>query len=246
MTEDTKIAIIGGSGLSELPFLRNRRQATVATPYGEPSAEFLIGEYQGRQVVFMQRHGIEQRIPPHKINYRANLWALKSMQAQTVVAVAATGGIQAQFAPQTIVIPQQIIDYTYGREHTYFDGTSPVEHIDFSQPYAEAVRQRLIKAAATANITVVASGVYAATQGPRLESAAEINRLETAGAHIVGMTGMPEAALARELALDYACLSLVVNYAAGRAATEIALDEIKANMRLGSGKILAVLQAFLC
>ncbi|MFT6704955.1 MAG: 5'-methylthioinosine phosphorylase [Gammaproteobacteria bacterium] len=238
-----KIAIIGGSGLTDLPFLKSTRREIARTPYGDPSSPFLLGEFEQHEVVFMQRHGVSHSIPPHKVNYRANLWALKSMQVEEVIAVAATGGIQAELGPQSIVIPHQIIDYTYGREHTYFDGSkNQVHHIDFSEPYAEAVRQRLINAAKAAKVDIIDSGVYAATQGPRLETAAEIDRMEADGATIVGMTGMPEAALARELELDYACLSLVVNLAAGRSESEISLDEIKENMRKGMGNITKLME----
>ncbi len=241
-----KIAVIGGSGLTKLPFLTNTQRQLVRTPYGDPSSPLLFGEFAGRHLVFLQRHGIGHSIPPHKVNYRANMWALKSLGIDSIIAVAATGGIQQELVPQSIVIPHQTLDYTYGREHTYFDGSkNQVHHVDFTQPYTESLRQQLIAAAQKQKIKVVESGVYAATQGPRLETAAEIDKLENDGGTIVGMTGMPEGGLARELEMDYACLALVVNLAAGRANSEISLDEIRQHMRLGMSNLVSILEQVL-
>ncbi len=244
MNETT--AIIGGSGLSELKFLKNAQRKLVRTPYGDPSSPFLIGKAGKRQVVFLQRHGLGHSIPPHKVNYRANIWALKSLGVQHIIAVAATGGIAKNLVPQSLVVPHQVIDYTYGREQTFFDGSkNNVHHIDFTMPYSSILRQHLIDAARGLALGVVEEGVYAATQGPRLESAAEIDRLERDGATIVGMTGMPEASLARELDMHYACLSLVVNPAAGRAEGEVSIEDIKTQLQQGMVKVAAVLQASL-
>ncbi len=239
----TLTAIIGGSGLDELDFMAGEQREISDTPYGAPSAPFSVGTYNGQPLVFMQRHGAGHHLAPHEINYRANLWALQSMGVTEVFAVAATGGIPQELGPKTLVIPHQIVDYTYGRKHTYFDDPKlPVQHIDFTYPYTEALRQRLLDSARHCGIAVVEGGVYAATQGPRLETAAEIDRLERDGATLVGMTGMPEAALARELELDYACLSLVVNLAAGRADGVISHEQIYAAMREGIGDVNRILE----
>ncbi|MDR2636853.1 MAG: S-methyl-5'-thioinosine phosphorylase, partial [Zoogloeaceae bacterium] len=211
------LAIIGGSGLTQLSNLDISRREVVRTPYGEPSGILTFGRLGGQESVFLARHGHGHTIPPHRVNYRANIWALKQCGATHIVSVASVGGIRAELSPGDIVIPHQILDYTWGRAATYFDGDgAPVVHIDFTEPYDATLRQCLIVAAAMAGVMVRDSGVYAATQGPRLETAAEVDRLERDGAEIVGMTGMPEAALARELALPYATISLIANHAAGR------------------------------
>ena len=203
------LAIIGGSGLSSLAMLESVRREIVRTPYGEPSSPVSLGRLKGCEVAFLARHGHGHTIAPHEINYRANLWALKKQGVEGVVSVAAVGGIPAELAPGAIVVPHQIIDYTWGRKHTYFEGDAPVTHIDFTHPYSETLRQSVLAAARRCNEPVHDGGVYAATQGPRLETAAEIDRLERDGATLVGMTGMPEAALARELGLPYAAVAVI-------------------------------------
>ena len=225
------LAIIGGSGLTQLSCLEISHRQIIRTPYGEPSGPLTFGKIRDQDIVFLARHGHGHTIPPHAINYRANLWALHSLQPSHVIAVASVGGIHADLTPGRLVIPDQIIDYTYGREFTYFgDRDQRVRHIDFTLPYSQSTRALLLQAAEHANEAVVEGGVYAATQGPRLETAAEINRLEREGADMVGMTGMPETALARELALNYATIAVVANYAAGRGTnvTTIPLKEIYA------------------
>jgi 5'-deoxy-5'-methylthioadenosine phosphorylase len=228
------LAIIGGSGLTQLANLEVVRREVVRTPYGDASGAITLGTIRGQPVAFLARHGYGHTIPPHKVNYRANMWALAQHDVEYVVAVSSVGGIRPDLKPGTLVIPDQIIDYTYGREFTYFNGTDrSVVHIDFTQPYCEPLRQRLVLAAREAGEPVLEGGTYAATQGPRLETAAEIDRLERDGAAMVGMTGMPEAALAKELGLCYASIAVVVNYAAGRAesATGIKLSDINAVSR---------------
>jgi 5'-methylthioadenosine phosphorylase len=211
------LAIIGGSGLTQLANLGVARREIARTPYGEPSSVLTFGRLGGLQVVFLARHGHGHTIPPHRVNYRANLWALKESGATRVVSVVSVGGIRAGLMPGHIIVPHQLIDYTWGRDNTYFDGgATSVTHVDFTVPYDKMLRQALIEAAGRVDIPVQDGGVYAVTQGPRLETAAEIDRLERDGADIVGMTGMPEAVLARELGLPYAAISLVVNHAAGR------------------------------
>lgn len=212
----TRLAVIGGSGFAGLGQMKVVRREIVRTPYGEPSGPLVIGDIHGVAMLFLPRHGPGHVLPPHRVNYRANLWALKESGATGIIAVAAVGGIGADCGPGTIVLPQQIIDYTYGREHTYCDGSDrQVTHVDFTQPYDHDLRQNLLAAAVRAGEPVLGAGVYAATQGPRLETAAEIARLQRDGASLVGMTGMPEAALARELGIPYAHLCVVSNWAAG-------------------------------
>jgi 5'-methylthioadenosine phosphorylase len=190
----------------------------IRTPFGEPSGALTFGRIGCQEVVFLARHGYGHTIPPDRVNYRANLWALaKAGGAQGIVSVASVGGIRADLAPGTVVVPDQIIDYTWGRHVTFHEGDGQkVVHIDFTEPYDDGLRRQVLAAAAQAGEVALDGGVYAATQGPRLETAAEINRLERDGADLVGMTGMPEAALARELAVPYAAICLVANWAAGR------------------------------
>ena len=215
------LGIIGGSSLNRLEGMVVTRRRAVRTPYGKPSGALAFGTLRGRKVVFLQRHGPGQTIPPHEVNYRANIWALHAQKVKNVVAIAAVGGIRADLGPGALAVPDQIIDYTHGRRSTFFTrGARPVTHIDFTSPYCEDMRRRLLAAARAAGESVAAGGTYAATQGPRLETAAEIDRLERDGAHLVGMTGMPEAALAREIGLCYAALAVVLNHAAGRGASE--------------------------
>jgi 5'-methylthioadenosine phosphorylase len=225
------LAIIGGSGLSQLSSMADMRRKVVRTPYGEPSGALTFGSIRGRDVVFLARHGYGHTIAPHEVNYRANLWALKEEKVAGVVSVASVGGIRKDLGPGTLLLPDQIIDYTWGRRSTYFEGAaSQVTHIDFTEPYSAALRRRILEAARACGEKVVDRGTYAATQGPRLESAAEINRLERDGADVVGMTGMPEAALARELDLEYAALTVSANFAAGRgeSAHAVPLERIEA------------------
>jgi 5'-methylthioadenosine phosphorylase len=222
-------AIIGGSGLAKLSALQNTRRQVMRTPYGEPSGAMTFGVLAGREVVFLARHGYGHTIAPHEINYRANIWALRDLRVSGVIAVATCGGIRHDLGPGTLVVPDQIIDYTHSRKSTFFEGTeSPVTHIDFTQPYSARMRRLLIDAAAECGEPVVDGATYACTQGPRLETAAEIERIARDGGDIVGMTGMPEAALAREAGLDYAALGVIVNYAAGRgdSKNEIKLDDL--------------------
>ena len=168
-------------------------------------------------MVFLARHGAGHTIPPHAVNYRANIWALHAVGVKNLLAIATVGGITSNLKAGDVVLPNQMIDYTHGRNNTYHDGIElPVKHIDFTEPYSADMRQICIKAASNIKQPLLENGVYACVQGPRLETAAEINRLERDGATLVGMTGMPEAVLARELGMYYAALCPVVNQAAGR------------------------------
>lgn len=211
------LAIIGGSSLVKLPILEVTHRQVVRTPYGDPSCPLIFGRIGQQNVVFMARHGYGNSIAPHEINYRANIWALQSVGAKGVIAIGAVGAIRPDLAPGTLVIPDDVIDYTWGRKHTYFEGADrPLVHADFTQAYDAALRGTLIAAVADSQLRFSARATYACTQGPRLESVAEILRLERDGADIVGMTGMPEAILARELDLPYAHLCTVINWAAGK------------------------------
>jgi 5'-methylthioadenosine phosphorylase len=215
------LAIIGGSGLTQLASLDVSRREVVRTPYGEPSGALLFGRVCACPVVFLARHGYGHTIPPHRVNYRANIWALKSVGAERIVSVASVGGVRADLGPGSLVLPHQIIDYTWGRRNTFHEGMDEqVVHIDFTEPYDPRLRAHVLSAACEAGEPLVEGAVYAATQGPRLETAAEIDRLERDGAHIVGMTGMPESALAREAELPYAAIAVVANFAAGRGDSE--------------------------
>ncbi len=241
------LAVIGGSGLDAYDDLEITRLQDIETPYGRPSSELIHGELQGRPMVFLPRHGAGHRLPPHRINYRANIWALREAGVTDVIGVAAVGGITPNCGPGALCIPDQLIDYTWGRAHTLHDGDgTPVEHIDFTTPYCETLRQRMLSVARQANMPVQGQGCYGATQGPRLETAAEIRRFEQDGCDLVGMTGMPEAALASEAGLCYACCALVVNWAAGKAAGPITMTQIEACLADGMKdvrQLIAGLQA---
>ncbi|QQZ30393.1 S-methyl-5'-thioinosine phosphorylase [Thiothrix subterranea] len=242
-----EFAVIGGTGLTEIEGLEVIHREVVHTPYGEPSGPVTHGMIAGKRIVFLARHGYTHNIPPHRVNYRANLWALRSLGVKKIVAIAAVGGITPEMQPMRLVIPDQIIDYTHGRAHTFFeDGLTDVTHIDFSWPYCAEVRNALLAAAECAKLDVVPRGTYAATQGPRLETAAEITRLERDGCDLVGMTAMPEAALARELDLCYAACAVVANWAAGKDSEEITMEDIQQNLVVGMANARALLRALVC
>jgi 5'-methylthioadenosine phosphorylase len=239
------LAIIGGSGLSKLGIMEVTQRRVARTPYGEPSGALTLGRIRGREVVFLARHGYGHTIAPHEVNYRANLWALKDAGADTVVSVASVGGIRNDCLPGQLLLPHQVIDYTWGRASTYFEGAGvPVNHIDFTEPYSVELRKTLLKAAAACGEKIVDGGVYAATQGPRLETAAEINRIERDGADVVGMTGMPEAVLAREISLEYATIAVVANYAAGRGDSQraVPLDKIGEVLDEAMGRVRRIIE----
>src|SRR5438046_4413085 len=238
------LAIIGGTGLTRLSTLSVAHREVVRTPYGEPSAALVFGQLDGQDAVFLARHGHGHTIAPHRVNYRANLWALKDRGATAVIAVASVGAI-CRCAPGDLVVPHQLIDYTSGREHTFFDGgDQQVVHVDFTRPYSTEFRARLLAAAKAANLAVVDGGVYGAVCGPRLETAAEIDRMERDGATLVGMTGMPEAALAREQELPYVSIAVVVNHAAGRgdSAQAISMEGIARVLENAMDKVRALLE----
>ncbi len=236
------LAIIGGSGLTRLANLEVSRREVVRTPYGEPSGALTFGSIAGCEVVFLARHGYGHNIPPHQVNYRANIWALHAQGVKDVVAVAAVGGIRSDLAPGVLVVPDQIIDYTHGRAGTFFTGgDAGVRHIDFTLPYCQTLRAACLVAGRQAAETLLDGGVYAATQGPRLETSAEVDRLDRDGADMVGMTGMPEAALAREIGLRYATIAVVANRAAGRSGgAEISMSEIAVVLEQAMGRVRSI------
>jgi len=239
------LAVIGGSGLSQLASLEVTERKAVRTPYGEPSGALTFGCIRGKALVFLARHGYGHTVAPHEVNYRANVWALKEAGVEGIVSVASVGGIRRDIAPGALLVPHQIIDYTWGRRATYFEGAgAAVTHVDFTEPYTGALRTRILVAARACGEPILDGGTYAATQGPRLESAAEINRLERDGADVVGMTGMPEAALARELALPYAAIAVSANYAAGRAESEhaVPMERIEAVLAEAMGRVRRIIE----
>lgn len=257
------IALIGGTGLNNFSGLdidanedgidgENREDHEVVqptdTPYGDPSSHLELGRISGKSVVFLARHGTSQQLPPHKVNYRANIWALKQLKVTKIIAVNAVGSIAGHLELADLVITDQIIDYSYGREHTFFEAEA--EHIDFTYPYDKKLRQALIESATELKkqheeFGFAASGVYGCTQGPRLETAAEIRRMAKDGCDVVGMTGMPEASLARELDIPYAGISMVVNKAAGIDGDTITMDEIRAVVDISVARVGLLLQHYL-
>ncbi|MBL3554788.1 MULTISPECIES: S-methyl-5'-thioinosine phosphorylase [Marinobacter] len=237
------VGIIGGTGLTTLSGLEITAERSVDTQWGQPSSALVEGCLAGQAVVFLSRHGNPHRIPPHQVNYRANLQALHDAGVRTVVGVNAVGGIHPEMGPAHIVIPDQIIDYTWGRASTFFEGElDETTHIDFTWPYTQKARELLIAAARDQNLPFSDFGVYGATQGPRLETAAEVVRLERDGCDLVGMTGMPEAALAAELKMNYVCLALVVNHAAGKSDHIITMAEIETAIDHGMSGVKRILE----
>lgn len=236
------IAVIGGTGLCDWPGATQLDEVEVDTAYGKPSAPLHRLRYEDAEFLFLARHGEGHSLPPHAINYRANIEALRQAGVGEIIAVNAVGGISERFVAGVIGLPEQINDYTWGREHTFYDGRDGnVQHIDFSYPYCEELRLRLCAAAQTAGIDVEPYGTYAVTQGPRLETAAEIKRLARDGNDMVGMTAMPEAALAREAGIDYASVCLVVNPGAGLSDTLITMDDIQAVIDNGMSQVKSLL-----
>lgn len=229
----------GWDGLSE-----SAASTDVETAFGPPSAPVHRYRFGKHQVLSLSRHGDGHTIPPHKINYRANVLALKKLGAEAIIALNTVGVVSSVRDSGEIAIPDQLLDYTWGREHTIFDGDpGDVGHIDFTEPFAAALRTGLLAAAARAGVDCYDGGVYATTQGPRLETAAEVDRLDRDGADYVGMTAMPEAAIAREAGIDYACIAMVVNRAAGRGEVPIH-DDVEASTRTARTATMSILEHF--
>jgi len=236
MSRDIALAIIGGTGVYRLASLDDVDTREVDTRFGAPSGPVRIGRLGGQRVAFLARHGEGHSVPPHRINYRANLAALKDLGATRVLALNTVGGITDRFGPRVLACPDQIVDYTWGRIATICEEPGEeVLHVDFGEPYTPLLRRKVLAAAKVTGAAVVDGGCYGATQGPRLETRAEIARMRRDGCDLVGMTGMPEAALARELGLDYACLAIVANWAAGCGdGLEITMAEVLANVEAAS------------
>ena len=240
------LAILGGSGLDRLATLAVTRRISARTAYGEPSGPVALGRIGGRELLFLARHGDAHTIAPHQVNYRANIQTLKDAGATQIASVATVGGIRREFGPGVLVVPHQIIDYTWGRASSFFEGPdAKLTHIDFTEPYSPAMRVRIVAAAKSCGEAIADGGVYAATQGPRLETAAEIDRLERDGADLVGMTAMPEAALAREAGLEYAAIAVVANHAAGRgdSAHAVSLTSIELVLQQAMQRVRRILEA---
>ncbi|MDR0181401.1 S-methyl-5'-thioinosine phosphorylase [Lysobacter arvi] len=249
MSDPIALAVIGGTGLYKLADLQDVRTVQPDTRFGAASGPIRIGTLGGHTVAFLARHGEGHSLPPHKINYRANLAALQSLGATRVLALNTVGGITERFGPRVLACPDQLIDYTWGRISTICEepGTE-VLHVDFGEPYTRSLREAVIDAAGRAGVALVADGCYGATQGPRLETRAEIARLRRDGCDLVGMTGMPEAGLARELGLEYACLAIVANWAAGAGPDPdevITLQDVLDNVAAASSGLPRLLSALL-
>jgi 5'-methylthioinosine phosphorylase len=249
------LAVIGGTSVYDLPGLEGAQQREIETPFGKPSAPVVLGHIAGDPVAFLARHGKGHAVAPHRVNYRANIWALHALGARRVLAINTVGGITARMAPGALVMPDQVIDYTHGREATFWhqDGEGSMRHAEFGEPYTASLRDAIRNAARACEVAIVEPATYGATQGPRFESIAEIARMARDGCDLVGMTGMPEAALARELELDYACLAPVANWAAGcdergagrRDVPAISLDDVFANLKRATAPVVGIITALL-
>ena len=238
------LGVVGGTGMDTLPDFSGSEQAPIETPYGAPTQAPVVGQIAGQQLVFLHRHGQVNPTPPHLVNYRANVHALAQVGVTHLIGVNAVGGIGLPMHPGALVIPDQIIDYTWGREHTFEAGNSgQIQYIDFAHPYDQGLRQQLIETARELALEHVDHGTYGATQGPRLETAAEIRRMQRDGCNLVGMTGMPEAALAMEAGIAYASVCMVVNAASGMDDRPLSLDTIVEILQRESGVVGTLIAA---
>ena len=240
--KNTTTAVIGGSGLAKIAELEVQDRKLIRTPYGEPSSPLVSGILEDQSVLFLARHGHGHTIAPHRVNYRANIWALKQSGIRNIVAVGAVGTINPNYKNGSLIIPDQLIDYTYCRGHTYYDGeTKRVSHVDFTHPYTPQLREIIVNCALENDLSLIDGATYAVSQGPRLETAAEIRRFKNDGADIVGMTSMPEAALARELGINYALITQVVNLAAGLDSSPLNEKEIFATLEKHKNKVIELI-----
>ena len=240
------LGIIGGTGLTNYQGLKIIQHESIDTPYGETSSLLTKARLNDVDITFIARHGAEHQIPPHKVNYRANIWALKQVKCKEIIAVNAVGGITDKTEPGSIIIPDQIIDYSYGRKNTFFeDNLDSVTHIDFTHPYTLTLVDKLAAAAKNIGLAITKGGTYACTQGPRLETAAEIQKLKNDGCDIVGMTAMPEASLAREMEIDYASICLSANWAAGISLEILTMKAIEEEVNRAIEKVKILIEEFL-
>jgi 5'-methylthioadenosine phosphorylase len=238
----SKTGVIGGSGLYEIKGFTLKNKKRISTPFGKPSDQYLLGEIDGCEIIFLPRHGKQHNIPPHMINYRANIWGFRKLGAERIISVSAVGGIKKGLKPGDLVVLDQVLDMTRNRKSTYYDGEDGVVHIDFTEPYCQELRSVLLKAGRRSRVTLKNGGTYTAVEGPRLESASEIRSFAILGGDVVGMTGMPEASLARELEMCYAGLSVVANYAAGMSRKKLTVTEVMEAMRDSTEKIKKMLK----
>ena len=236
------LALVGGTGLNQLSEVSKTLQ--FETPYGAPSADIQVIQLEPVRLLFLARHGNPHRFPPHCVNYRANMWALREAGADHVLAVSAVGGICPPYGPGTLAAPDQLVDYTWGREHTIHD-SEHVEllHVDFTRPYDGPLRSALLTAAGRSSVDVVDGACIGVFQGPRLETAAEVQRAARDGCHLAGMTSLPEAALARELGLDYAGLAVVSNWGAGVTPDLLSEDHIAETLKEPMTRVRSVLES---
>ena len=238
----SKIGIIGGSGLYEIKGLVHKNRRKIKTPFGKPSDDYMIGEMAGVEIIFLPRHGKHHNIPPHMINYRANIWGFQKLGVERILSVNAVGCIKKGLTPGDIVIPDQIIDMTKSRRSTFYDGKEGVVHIDFTEPYCPELRSILFRAGKVTRVPVKNGGTYVAVEGPRLESAAEIKSFHILGGDVVGMTGMPEASLAREMEICYSGICVVANYAAGINKNKLTVSEEMSAMKPATEKLKLLLK----
>lgn len=236
------IGIIGGSGLYDMEGVHPQEVRGIMTPYGAPSDEYRICNFAGRDVIFLPRHGSAHHIPPHRINYKANIWGFKELGAKRIISIGATGGMRPHLSPGTMVIPDQILDLTSGRDATFHHGEEGVIHIDFTEPYCPVLRDALLEAGKKSGISLHGTGTYVCVNGPRLETRAEIKVFSLLGADIVGMTAMPEAALAREAELCYAGIAVVTNVAAGMSGKKLTAAEVISGMNTAAAQLKTLLQ----
>jgi 5'-methylthioadenosine phosphorylase len=236
------IGLIGGSGLYEIEGLEITKEVSISTPYGEPSSVYKIGTIGAKEIVFLPRHGIPHSIPPHKINYRANIWGFKSLGVERIISVSAAGGIKKDLSPGDIILLDQIIDMTYGaRESTFYD-KDRVVHIDFTNPYCPEMRDFIVKSSKNIGLPIKTAGTYICVNGPRLETAKEIQFFSMIGADVVGMTAMPEASLARELEMCITGISVVTNYAAGISEKKLTTTEVVETMKNSLDRIKSLVK----
>ncbi|HXW68448.1 MAG TPA: S-methyl-5'-thioadenosine phosphorylase [Dissulfurispiraceae bacterium] len=238
-----RIGLIGGSGLYDIDGLEIKEEISISTPFGAPSSTYNLGDFDGVEMVFLARHGVPHRIPPHKVNYRANIWGFKSLGVEKIISIGAVGGINSVMKPGSVVILDQIIDMTMGARASTFYDEEKVVHVDFTHPYCAGARGIFIEAAGDVGLPVKKNGTYICVNGPRLETEKEIKFFSLIGADVVGMTAMPETALARELEMCCAGISVVTNYAAGIAGARLTTTEVVEGMRNSLDAIKALLRA---
>ncbi len=236
-----RIGVIGGSGLYDIQGIVIKGHQKIITPFGDPSADYSICEYFDKEIIFLPRHGLKHQFPPHKINYRANIWGFKELGVERILSISAVGGINPDLKPGMLVIPDQIVDMTKKRESTFYD-SDEVVHIDFTEPFCPELRSYVLKSGEEMGIELQKSGTYVCVEGPRLETKAEIRIYRNMGIDIVGMTAMPETTLAREAEICFACISIVTNYAAGVTGKKLTTKEVLDVMRHSSQKVESLLK----